>query len=494
MNFLNQTRVIRFLVVLIVIGSFCAGSAAQDQPANLKTFLLERMRKRRIPGLQLAVVRGGKIVLLESLGTANIEDHVPVTSRTVFSINSATKAFTGTAIVQLAASGKLDLEASISAYLDNLPAAWQPIKVRQLLTHVSGLPDVLTFTKGQGTGMLLGDGGEASAWDAVRRLPLDFPTGEKYRYNQTNYILLGKIIDKLSRQPFTAFIKSRQFDPVGMPQTAFGDSRDVVMHRAQAYRYPQGRLTASAKGSLERAFDEFSPFLRTGAGLNSTAEEIARWIIALESNRLLGRSELTRLWSPGTFNNNSPTPWALGWVAMPRPKHRAVAGIGGRRSTFFVYPEDDTAIVILTNLAGANPEEFIDEIAGFYIPDLANGGALAPATKLLRTALLKNGFTDAGTTLAKLKRENPQFEPPENELNNWGGQLMSEGDLKEAVEVFKLNVALYPASANTYDSLAEAYELSGEKTLAIANYRRSLELDPQNTNAAEHLAKLEPEK
>lgn len=71
---------------------------------------------------------------------------------------------------------------------------------------------------------------------------------------------------------------------------------------------------------------------------------------------------------------------------------------------------------------------------------------------------------------------------------------MTEGDLKEAVEVFKLNVALYPTSANTYDSLAEAYELSGEKALAIANYRRSLELDPQNTNAAEHLAKLEPKK
>lgn len=490
MSFLNKTIYRRILLSILIVSSLPLFAAAQTQTSQIKTFLQTRMRKRRVPGLQVAVVRNGKIVLLAALGTANIENSVPVTNQTVFSINSATKAFTGVAAMQLVADGKLDLEAAVSQYLDGLPVAWRQVKIRQLLTHTSGLPDILIPPKAQGTGSLVGTGGEDSAWATVQTLPPDFAAGEQYRYNQTNYVLLGKIIDKLGGKPFVRFIKERQFDAVKMPQTAFGDSRDVVMNRAQAYRYSQGALSAYSKNNLERAFDEFTAFIRTAGGLNSTAEEIARWIISLEQNRILDKDNLNKLWSPGKFNNEQPTPWALGWVAVSRPSYRAVAGIGGRRSAFFVYPDDGLAIVVLTNLAGANPEEFIDEIAGFYLPRLA-GGSFSLQVKQLRSEVTKRGFNRTNEAFDNLKRKNPQFQPLENDLNQWGGQLMTEGDLKEAIEIFKLNVRLYPKSANVYDSLAEAYEIVGKRDLAVTNYKRSLELDPQNTNAVRHLEQLE---
>ena len=473
-----------------------AQARTQDPSAAIEAFLREKMQKRHIPGLQVAVVRHGKIVMLGAYGTANLQDDVPVTDQTVFSVNSATKPFTGVAIMQLVEDGKVDLAAPASRYIEGLPVAWQAVTVRQLLTHTSGFPDILVPPKGQGTGSLVGDGGEESAWTTVRTLPMDFAPGEKYRYNQTNYVLLGKIIDKLSGEPFAQFMADRQFKAARMASAVFGDGRDIIAHRAQAYRYAGGTLTAaSSGGKLEQTYDEFTPFIRTAGGLNASAQDLARWIIALQDGTLLKqKSSLATLWTPAKFNNGLPTPWALGWPTISRPEHRAVAGIGGRRSAFFVYPADDMAVVILTNLAGANPEEFIDEVAGHYIPDLLaiNGGGLPAAIKLIHKEVLKRGYAQAPAVVEELKKKDSDFNASENDLNNWGGRLMVDGQLKEAIEIFKLNVTLYPQSANTYDSLGEAYELDGDKAQAIRNYRRSLELDPKNNNAVEHLKTLEP--
>jgi tetratricopeptide (TPR) repeat protein len=280
-----------------------------------------------------------------------------------------------------------------------------------------------------------------------------------------------------------------------MTNSAFGDSRDIVPHRAQAYRYSNGSLSVSPDTRLEHAFDEFTPFIRTAGGLNSTAEEVARWIISLQKGILLKESSLKTLWTNGAFNDGSPTPWALGWSTNNRLENPVAAGIGGRRSAFFVYSDDDLAIVILTNLAGANPEEFIDDVAGYYIPNLraSNGGGLPAAIKLLRLELLKRGFENAPGMVIELKKKDAKFQLTEDDLNNWGGKLMEQEQNKQAIEIFKLNVSLYPQSANTYDSLAEAYERGGNRELAVKNYWRSLELDSRNTNAIEHLKKLDPD-
>jgi tetratricopeptide (TPR) repeat protein len=111
-------------------------------------------------------------------------------------------------------------------------------------------------------------------------------------------------------------------------------------------------------------------------------------------------------------------------------------------------------------------------------------------TKFIRD--VKSGFENAAETVNQLKKRDAKFQLTEDDLNNWGGKLIEQEQSKQAIEIFKLNAALYPQSANTYDSLAEAYEKSGNRELAIKNYRRSLELDSRNTNAVEHLRKLVP--
>lgn len=152
--FMNRAEVIRlmnrirparwFLLVLFLI-SYQFLAVAQSRTNAVEALLQREMQERRIPGLQVAVVQRGKIVLLKSYGIANIQNAVPVTDKSVFSIYSCTKAFTGVAVMQLVEDGKLDLSAPVSLYLDGLPEPWQPVTIRQLLTHVSGLPNILNI-------------------------------------------------------------------------------------------------------------------------------------------------------------------------------------------------------------------------------------------------------------------------------------------------------------------------------------------------------------
>lgn len=463
---------------------------AQPGLKGVEAMLRREMRERRIPGLQVAVARRGKVVLLRSLGVADIQHSVPVTDKSIFPINSCTKAFTGVAIMQLVEEGKLDLSAPVGRYLEGLPAAWQPVTVRQLLTHVSGLPNILRVLDPD-TGKLTGRDTEDSAWSKVQALPMDFPTGRRFSYNQTNYVLLGKLIDKYAARPFPRFFSERQFQVAGMTNTVFGDSRDVIPNQTPSYRYVRsidGRTLDHDR--LVFAYAEFPPLRRAASGLNSTAEDIARWVIALQAGKLLKtRAALDTLWTAGRYDDGSPTQWALGWVTKPRPKHGAVVATGGGRAALFVYPDDDLAVVVLTNLAGAFPEEFVDELAGFYEPEIPESD---PVTAL-RVRLRGRGFDRAVEVYQELKKKDSNFRPSETDLNDWAYRMLNGGGKKkEALEIFKLNVLLYPDSANVYDSVAEAYEANGERQLAVKNYRRSLELDPGNRNAAQHLKRLDP--
>ncbi len=475
-----------FITLLI----FCFTNAVFAQADSIDVFVKNVMQKRKIPGLQLAIVKNGKIIKTGNYGFANVQDSIPVSDKTVFTINSITKAFTGVAIMQLAEAGKLQLSSPVDAYLTGLPQAWNAVTIQQLLSHTSGIPDIVDEEES----VLIAASAE-EAWKKVIALPMDFKPGEKFSYNQTNYLLLGQVIDKLSGMPFTAFITKEQLEKAGMTSTirsGFGATKEVIPHAAAGYRY--------SKGKLINMFFSFPPNLQTAAGMSSTAKEMADWVIALQGNRLLKeRSGVATLWAPAKLNNGKIAGfnsllngYAAGWPVVARTEHPAAAAVGGGRSAVFVYPEDDLSIIVLTNLAGGAPDVFIDELAGLFIPDMkeANGFGLSPAVKLLRAGLERSRYKNSIEEVKKIKKENAEFELTENEINSWGYKLISQKRMKDALEIFKLNVYLYPASANTFDSLGEIYAELGDAVQAIKNYEQSLKLNPQNSNAAQQIKKL----
>jgi CubicO group peptidase (beta-lactamase class C family) len=329
--------------------------------AKVDAIVRDEMAKRHIPGAQVAVVQNSKIIYLKSFGKATLQYDLPVKNSSLFTINSATKSFTGVALLQLVERGVLQLDDPVGKHLLDLPPSWQPVTIRQLATHVSGIPNIID----QSTGKLAGGLGEDEAWAKVRTLPMEFTPNSKFSYNQTNYLLLGMVIDKLSAVPFVQFMSQQQFVTAGLKHTLFADSRDVVRNLAQAYWLEGGE---NDKIIFRPTASEFPRFLWTGAGICSTAEDIAKWIITLNSKRILkAQSSLDALWSKSKMSDGTDASWAIGWPTSDRKEHRWVGGIGGGRSAFFVYPDDDLAVVVLTNLAGGSPEQWIDPIARVFV-------------------------------------------------------------------------------------------------------------------------------
>ncbi|MGC1631905.1 MAG: serine hydrolase domain-containing protein, partial [Gelidibacter sp.] len=363
------------------------------QSDSIDVFIQKEMLNRRIPGLQLAIVKNGEIIKTGNYGFANVQDSIPVDGRTLFTINSITKAFTGIAIMQLVEAGKLNLSSPASSYLNNLPSTWSAVTIQQLLSHTSGIPDIVDEEES----ILISPYGLEESWKQVVVLPIVFNPGEKFSYNQTNYLLLGQIIDKLSGMPFTEFITNNQLIKADMPNTiraGFGATKDVIMHSAQQYQY--------RKGKLNNMFFSFDYPLQTAAGMSSTAIELANWIIALQNNQFLKeKTSMDALWTPAKLNDGKIggftrllNGYAAGWPIVAREEHPAAAPVGGGRSAVFVYPNDDLSIIVLTNLSGGSPDAFIDELAGFYIPDMkeSNGFGLSASIKLLRNTLEKSGY------------------------------------------------------------------------------------------------------
>lgn len=464
-----------FLASLFLPLPASAAPARDAKAEQVDRYLRSQMEALKIPGMQAAVVQGGKIVLLRSYGTASVELGVRVTDRTVFSINSIAKAFTRVAAMRMVEAGKLDIAAPVSAYLDGLPEAWRGVTIRQLLSHMSGLPDV--------TRAPTVETDAEAAWAWVQAQPIRFPPGERFDYCQTNYTLILRVLNKLAGLAPDAPLGTPQFEAAGMSLTRYGDSTEIVPGKAPSYRWT--RAHPGEPGVLRPAIERFLPFRRAASGLNSNAADMARWMIALRDGKLLGKASLETMWAPVPFNNGTQGQWGLGWIALPRGDGRAVGMTGGGRAAFFYYPEQDVGVALLTNLAGAFPEDFVDRIASVYAPGLKLTGVPA-----LRIALEENGYRDAPAAAAAIAAGDPALRWNEAELNDWGYRLLTTGRERQALEVLKLVASLFPQSANAHDSLAEAEAANGNKALALQHYRRSLELDPGNANAKRQIERL----
>lgn len=462
-----------------------AFAGAPEPAREVDRYLRGQMEKLRIPGLAAVVIKEGRVVLSRQYGTASVEFGVPVREDTVFAINSVTKAFTGVAAMRLVEQGRLDLSAPVGRYLADLPADWRGVTIQQLLSHMSGLPDVMRAATVETDA--------AAAWAWVVQQPILFAPGARFHYCQTNYTLIQRVLNTLEGRALDAPLAEAQMRIAGMASTAYGDAYDVIPRRAPTYRWVlPGPFVAGysaapgdAPRTMKAASERFLPFRRASSALNSSARDLAAWLIALEEGRLLKPDTRERMWTPQAFASGAKGQWGIGWEVLSRGRGRAVKMTGGGRAAICYYPEARVGVVILTNLAGAFPEDMVDRLASLYAPDLDLTGVPA-----LRIALERNGYDQASAEAARIEARAPGFTWPEAELNDWGYRLLSTGRPRDALAVFKLAVEKYPGSANAADSLAQAWRVNGDAVAALAGYRRVLALDPANADARRHIAEL----
>jgi CubicO group peptidase (beta-lactamase class C family) len=353
---------------------------AETQKTKIDALVETEMAARGIPGAQVTVVQRGKIVFTGVYGQASIEAKQPVTEETRFQVNSISKAFAGVAAMQLVEAGKLKLDAPITTYLENMRASWARITVRHIMSHSSGLNEIVDDN------IRSIDGAEPdAAWAKVQALPVKFQPGEKFEYVQTNYVALGKIIEKITERSFSEFVRDRQFQKARLKRTDFAPVSGSAGNPDVAPLYTfltlkiKGMRTVGAERS-EKPFvrnEVMSEFVRPVGSIQSTSTDMAKWIISLQKLKLMKQGSLQQLWKPQPLNDGSYrafgpviNAYGLGWPSARRDNHPAITLTGGARSAVFVYPKDDLTVIVLTNLMGASPEKFVDKIASVYIPGL----------------------------------------------------------------------------------------------------------------------------
>lgn len=353
-------RVLPFLFGVLL----CLASPAWADPVD--DHLRAELARTGAPGLSVAVLQRGQVLKQAAYGLANVELGTPARVDSVYPIGSVTKQFTAAAVMLLVGEGKVALDAPVSRYLADLPAAWQPITIRQLLNQVSGLPNYVTPLL-QRDPPPIGPYPPAEIVKLAAGLPLGFPPGSRYEYSNTNYFVLGMVVEKVSGQAYGDFLRQRIFGPLGMAATRLDSPAEIIPGRVASYWLSGGTL---------QNFPYLDPSTAFAAGaLVSTVPDLVRWYHALAAGKALPPAALRQMWSPGRLAGGQPTHYGFGWQVVTQNGHPLVyhsgSGKGGSAYTAW-YPRDELLVIVLSNLDNARLSESIGRmLAGSYVPALA---------------------------------------------------------------------------------------------------------------------------
>jgi len=432
----------RGILVKAGIALFCMAAMAavissnpSDEDAKVDGYVRGEMQRQRIPGLAVGVYRDGKIVKAEGYGVANLEWDVPVKADTIFQSGSVGKQFAATAVMMLVEEGKVGLDDPVQKYFTDAPDTWKNIKIRNLLSHTSGLSEYENGprTKPDGPFYLRLDMTEDELYKRIAAMPMDFKPGEDWAYRNTNYVLLGILIHKVTGKFYGDYLQERIFKPLGMTSTRIISEADIIPHRASGYELVKGELKNQ---------EWVSPtFNSTADGtLYFNVIDLEKWDAALYTEKLLKRSSLDQMWAVMKLNNGQPNKanYGFAWEIKEVNGHKVIEH-GGAWQGFTChiarYVDDKLTVVVLTNLdAGhARPSKIAHTVAGLYVP------ALMPAepkpiedkepqtTLMVRTLLqqIADGKVDADRFTPELKAK---LFP--DEIHGIGDYMKELGDLK----------------------------------------------------------------
>src|SRR5687768_16554185 len=230
-----------FLLILQVAGAATlfvpAANSQTVAPARIDSVVRAEMARQKIPGVAVAVVKNGTVLVAKGYGEANVEHHVPVGPETIFQSGSVGKQFTSAAVMLLVEEGKIGLADPLTNYFPNAPERWRGITVRHLLTHTSGIPDYTNETMDYRR-----DYTEGQLEQMAFALQPEFPPGSRWNYSNTGYVLLGIIIRKASGKFYGDVLHDRVFTPLGMQTARVITEEDIVPNRAAGYRMMRGEL------------------------------------------------------------------------------------------------------------------------------------------------------------------------------------------------------------------------------------------------------------
>lgn len=469
------------LFALFIIAFMTATSAAAQKNVRKIDALVKQYYEYGQFNGSILVAENGKIIYKKGFGMANMEWNIPNGADTKFRIASVTKQFTAALVLQLVEEGKIRLDAHITDYLpDYRKDTGGKVTIHQLLNHTSGIPDYKNVSSNP-----------YSPADFAKKHvsgDFEFEPGAKYRYNNGGYSILGAIIEKVTGKSYETVLRERILKPLGMTNSGYAHNSTLLEKQASSYeKTPAGYINAPY-------IDMSIPY--AAGSMYSTVEDLYKWDQALYEDKILSAESKRLMFTPGLGN------YGYGIRITDQPlgksdrKTKVIwhggAGVNGFASLISRAVETRQTVIILDNGGNAlNLSKITTSILGILNGQPYDAPKKSIAETLYKTATEK----DVASVIAeyrRLKAENsPAFDFSESELNTLGYQLLNMKRVKDAIEIFKLNAEMFPASSNVYDTLGEAHLADGNKDSALANYKKAIELDPKNANALRIVKQLE---
>lgn len=487
MKFAARIHLNKIALAAVAVIALHTSALAQGKPEQIDKLISTYAGYGQFNGSVL-VADNGKVIYQKGVGLANMEWTIPNAPDTKFRLGSITKQFTATLILQLVEQGKIKLDGKLTDYLpDYRKDTGAKVTIHNLLSHTSGIPSYTSLP---------------GFFQNVSRNPytvdefikkyasgdLEFEPGTKFVYDNSGYFLLGAIIEKVTGRPYEQVLKENIFDPVGMKNSGYDHWGTILNKRATGYsRTPRGYQTAPY-------LDMSIPY--AAGSLYSTVEDLYLWDQALYGERLLSAKSKELMFKPNLNNYGYGFVITKATLAPPTklevPVIQHNGGINGFNTVIVRMTSDKRLIVLLDN---AEDGQYLNRITLGVMSILYDQPVDTPKRSIaeaIRNAIAEKGVATAITEYRTLKTGPTanEYDFDETELNRLGYELLQTKKVTDAIEVFKLNVEMYPQSSNVYDSLGEAYMVHGDKELSIANYKKSLELNPKNTNATAKIAEL----
>ncbi|MEP0044560.1 MAG: serine hydrolase [Reichenbachiella sp.] len=493
----------KFVCLVMATMIFDHSVNAQLKPVSSDEYVSELDKKVSawldefiVPGAALALIDNGKIILQKGYGYADIKNKVTVNGKTGFNIGSISKTVAAWGVLKLVEEGKIELDSPAENYLTrwHLPESEYDVNkvtVRRLLSHTAGLSlhgypgwspsDTLPTIEQSLSGKNNGPGD-------VRMI---MEPGTKWKYSGGGYTILQLIIEEVTGQKFADYMQAEILNPLGMTNSSYTIDDKILSassleHNGYGEVIPFELFTAEAAAGLHTTIEDFVLFAM--ASLN-----VPNGLVADQS--ILEQSTIKLMTSPAPAANGR---YGLGYGIDSIQNSQAVlVGHGGANTGWHAYlrvnqQTGDGFAMITNGGSGHNVyrQAYCDWINWKLGVSLGNR-CIKTITPLLINAIRREGIDAAIARYKKMKEtKSEDYFFSEGALNNFGYELLRSNKVKEAIEIFKLNVEEYPESGNVYDSLGEAYMVDGNNELAIKNYEKSISLDPENTNGVEMLKKL----
>lgn len=468
-------------LVSTAVGSGAETPGSKAKAAEVGRFLRAAHRTGHLNGAVLVVDRG-EVLFRGAFGSANFEWKVPNTVATKFRLASISKQFTAMVILQLVEEGKIDLEAPLTRYLPSYRKdTGDRVTIHHLLNHTSGIPSMTSQP-----GFMQNEVRDPIGVEEMVRVhcsgDLEFEPGMRFRYNNSGYYLLGAIIEVVTGETYEAAVRSRIFDPLGMAASGYDHNEQVLERRASGYqRLPGG-------GYVNAAYIHMSVPYAAGS-LYSTVDDLFKWDRGLRENSLLDAELKAKMFSPGTAR------YGYGWFieeAPVLPERRSTTvvthggGIFGFGTRIRRYVDVESMIVVLDNTGGDGMDGVVGGLQSILFGLPYEFPEVSAVDRVL-ASLQEGGVEAAAQTYDRVRSSATPFEA---QINRAGYTSLQAGLVESAIEIFSLNIRLFPTSANTYDSLGEAYMTAGRIDEAISRFEKAMEIDPQIESSKKQLEKL----